>query len=332
MIWDTNVNDYVDSGVYSIGPPPTPQSTTYEYANSASGTVVPSAWSETRPEPVKGQYSWTKITTTWETGTTVYYTVAYQGADGTSASEIKQIIATEEASTTAANAYAVGDYFILANVLYVATAAIQIGDTITPGTNCTQTTVGAELVGIKNTLTQLDEGIALHKTGDTADAAISYGTFIHPTGNSSSSLPDGLYQVTASGGISSGASYSTSNLTRQPAVGGSLNTLYDDFKLLENNETNAGTIVDLSTYNSSANRYTFPYDGYVVLDGDTSASGYIRVVIRSQSGRTSADMYMNITGSYQIQSVFVKKGMRVYIQSNTASNATIKYFPLNAKS
>lgn len=156
MIWDTNVNDYVDSGVYSIGPPPTPQSTTYEYANSASGTVVPSAWSETRPEPVKGQYSWTKITTTWETGSTVYYTVAYQGADGTSASEIKQIIATEETSTTSAHAYAIGDYFILANVLYVATAAIGIGDTIAAGTNCTQTTVGAEIVSIKNTLSQLE--------------------------------------------------------------------------------------------------------------------------------------------------------------------------------
>jgi len=156
MIWDSDINAYVDSGVYATGPAPTLQSTAYEYANDASGTTPPaSGWSGTRPAPVQGQFSWTKTTLTFDSGTTVYYTVAYQGIDGAGADFVKALIAQEEASTTAANAYAVGDYFILANVLYVATAAIQIGNTITPGTNCTQTTVGAELVGIKNTLNQL---------------------------------------------------------------------------------------------------------------------------------------------------------------------------------
>lgn len=156
MIWDSNINDYIDSGVYATGPAPTLQSTSYEYANDASGTTPPaSGWSGTRPAPVQGQFSWTKTTLTFDSGTTVYYTVAYQGIDGAGADFVKAIIAQEEASTTAANAYAAGDYFILTNVLYVATAAIQIGDTITPGTNCTQTTVSAELVSIKNTLNQL---------------------------------------------------------------------------------------------------------------------------------------------------------------------------------
>lgn len=85
MIWDTDINDYVDSGVYSIGPvgpPPTLQSTAYQFANDASGTTPPSSWSDTRPAPVQGQYAWAKTTITFDTGTTVYYTVAYQGMDG----------------------------------------------------------------------------------------------------------------------------------------------------------------------------------------------------------------------------------------------------------
>ena len=156
MIWDTDINDYVDSGVYSIGPPPTPQSTAYEYANDASGTTPPSSWSSTRPAPVQGQYSWTKVTITWETGTTVYYTVAYQGIDGTSAADVKAMIADEEATTTSAHAYAIGDRFILNNVLYIATAAIGIGDTITPGTNCQVDVLGDDVTALKTSLNSID--------------------------------------------------------------------------------------------------------------------------------------------------------------------------------
>jgi hypothetical protein len=50
-----------------------------------------------------------------------------------------------EASATSAHAYAAGEHFIYNNTLYRATAAIAIGDTITPGTNCAATTVMAEV-------------------------------------------------------------------------------------------------------------------------------------------------------------------------------------------
>lgn len=55
-----------------------------------------------------------------------------------------------EATTTSAHAYAVGDYFIYNNTLYAVTAAIAVGDTITPGTNCTATTVMDELANVDN--------------------------------------------------------------------------------------------------------------------------------------------------------------------------------------
>ena len=50
-----------------------------------------------------------------------------------------------EATTTSAHAYAVGDHFIYNNTLYAVTAAIAVGDTIAPGTNCAATTVMDEV-------------------------------------------------------------------------------------------------------------------------------------------------------------------------------------------
>lgn len=50
-----------------------------------------------------------------------------------------------ETSATSAHAYAAGDHFIYNGTLYRATAAIAIGDTITPESNCVATTVMTEV-------------------------------------------------------------------------------------------------------------------------------------------------------------------------------------------
>jgi hypothetical protein len=55
-----------------------------------------------------------------------------------------------ETSETSAHAYAVDDYFLYNNVLYRVTAAIAVGDTIAPGTNCVATTVTDELANVDN--------------------------------------------------------------------------------------------------------------------------------------------------------------------------------------
>lgn len=62
------------------------------------------------------------------------------------------ITAYNEASATSTHAYAVGDYFIYNNVLYRATAAIAVGATIVPDTNCTTTNVTSELIQLNNDL------------------------------------------------------------------------------------------------------------------------------------------------------------------------------------
>lgn len=58
-------------------------------------------------------------------------------ADGVSDSHVNHLHIVE-ASATAALAHAVDDYFVYDGKLYQATVAIEIGDTITPNTNCTE--------------------------------------------------------------------------------------------------------------------------------------------------------------------------------------------------
>ena len=54
------------------------------------------------------------------------------------------IVAENDSATATAN-HAVGDLFVMGDVLYKTTAAIATGETITPGTNCSATTLAAEI-------------------------------------------------------------------------------------------------------------------------------------------------------------------------------------------
>lgn len=87
MIWDENSAAYVDSGFSSVGttgPAPVVTNTAYQYANNNSGTTVPTSWSNTRPATSPGTWAWTKTTLTFDNNsTTVLYSTAYQGNDGT---------------------------------------------------------------------------------------------------------------------------------------------------------------------------------------------------------------------------------------------------------
>ena len=86
MIWDENTAQYIDSGYPSRGeqgPAPVVTNTSYRYANSNSGTVVPSTWYNTRPATVPGTWAWIETRITFDNNTTtVFYSTSYQGNDG----------------------------------------------------------------------------------------------------------------------------------------------------------------------------------------------------------------------------------------------------------
>lgn len=67
---------------------------------------------------------------------------ALQTAVGNNKQDLEDMIETNnEASATSAHSYAVGDYFIYNDTLYICTVAIRIGDTIVPNVNCNTTDV-----------------------------------------------------------------------------------------------------------------------------------------------------------------------------------------------
>lgn len=62
-------------------------------------------------------------------------------------------LATVESTSTASQAYSVGDYLVLNGQLYEVTTAITSGETLTVGTNISATTVGDQLSELNNGLT-----------------------------------------------------------------------------------------------------------------------------------------------------------------------------------
>lgn len=80
-----------------------------------------------------------------------------------------------------------------------------------------------------------------------------------------------------------------------------------------------GNDVNLTSYTSIQNSYTFPYDGYLILDSGEKPNGIIHVNIQDNGGLTNvAFMRMNITGTYQTESLFVRKGMKCYVADRSS--------------
>lgn len=63
----------------------------------------------------------------------------------------------EGAAATSTRSYSIGDYFIYNDVLYIATAAIAIGDTIIPNTNCRATNVTTEVSTLNTAVSGLGD-------------------------------------------------------------------------------------------------------------------------------------------------------------------------------
>lgn len=110
-------------------------------------------------------------------------------------------------------------------------------------------------------------------------------------------------------------------------VGNELTSVSSNLAKLEYNKTNGA--VDLKPYNSDSNMYTFPADGYVRISSESSSTGNIRVVIRTNNNVNCALMYMNVTSTYSAEAVFVKKGMKAFNNNSTCANCIIQYIPLD---
>lgn len=104
------------------------------------------------------------------------------------------------------------------------------------------------------------------------------------------------------------------------AVGSELSEINSNISRLERSMFANG--IDISSYNTTDNRYTMPNDGYLV--GYTSAS----VIEAKIYGNAVGTSYSQISALLNVGSpVYVRRGMRVYISSN-ADNRDVYFIPL----
>ena len=232
------------------------------------------------------------------------------------------IIAPVEPTNIASSNYAIGRRLILNKVLYRVTAAITAGQTITPGTNVTESNsveeqIEANLSSINsinnNKLNQTV--IATRQSNLVASKAYVIGEqFVYN---------NVLYRATAA--IAKNATIT---------IGGNATTA-DDISTQISNLANyvrantLGNVVDLIGYTSSSNPYTFPSDGYAYIYCDSPTGTNVKLFIRQGNADMLALGCSGNGASYGRNALFVKKGMKAYISYEGSGFHTASYRPLS---
>lgn len=147
----------------------------------------------------------------------------------------------EGAASVSTHAYAIGDYFIYNDVLYKATAAIAIGDTIVPNTNCSATNVTSEIKVINADIDDVKSDLA------DVEAALSSITIDH-TGKTIGQLLKSLYDSIDRTKLSA---RSVVKLGTNVFVATSIQDSVVSFTNVAINENNVRTITLICTSNAS---------------------------------------------------------------------------------
>lgn len=234
------------------------------------------------------------------------------------------IIAPVEKTNVASQNYVVGRHLMLNNILYKVTAAITAGQTIAVGTNvAVSDDVEKQIETNLSSITTINGNklnqtvIATRQANLTASKAYVVGEqFIYN---------NTLYEVTSA--ISKNAAIT---------IGGNCKAA-NNITTQISNLTNAieknkkGTVVNLWSYNTYANRYTLTSDGYLFLDTKTvTANPPTRItadVYDSSDNRLFAISAITESETYSSNAVFVKKGMKVFC-SRQIANTDIVFVPL----
>ena len=195
---------------------------------------------------------------------------------GVKTAALDMICAYTEASATSTHAYAIDDYFRYQDVLYQATSAIEIGDTIVPNVNCSATNVSEELLAQAGEIDDIKS--ALPKTftvsganGDTfADVVQKMSSAIRSLGLSTERLMNmKIYRHGVTGEVFH-CTQATSSVLKfvaiNPFVNGTVssstlnmdsgNSLYQFFAIAE---SNSFTPNDYSALDGSESEFTITY-------------------------------------------------------------------------
>lgn len=100
------------------------------------------------------------------------------------------VIATAEPTNISSHAYAIGDQFVYNGILYTATSAISVGDTIAPGTNCSISDTITEQIGNAGKVTGVKGNAeSTYRTGNVNISPANIGYFSGSTLSIGGSVP-----------------------------------------------------------------------------------------------------------------------------------------------
>ena len=86
-----------------------------------------------------------------------------------------------------------------------------------------------------------------------------------------------------------------------------------------------GNEINLKNY-SSSNPYITLSDGYVIVYSGTGTSGRIDVGFRTSDNGNMGGINMIVSATNQMQTTFIRKGMKVYFTQDTTGGSTIVVF------
>ena len=107
-------------------------------------------------------------------------------------------------------------------------------------------------------------------------------------------------------------------------VQGAVDELAADVDTINSNlsKNNIGTAIDISGYDSN-NKYTIPSDGYVYITIHTG-TGIVSAVIEGSNGLNNT--VISVQQTYDAKSLYVRKGMKVYVSGSGTFRSQFKPF------
>ena len=91
----------------------------------------------------------------------------------------------------------------------------------------------------------------------------------------------------------------------------------------------AGTQVNLMTYNTSTNKYVCPSDGYISLsNAGASVGDYIIMSVYGANDNTICGLRCDtpVASMVTTQSLFVKRGMKCYVRATSSTGSFAALF------
>ena len=169
--------------------------------------------------------------------------------------------ATYQSTLTASKAYNIGDFLTYNGYLYRVTTAIASGGMINPGTNCVQTTVGAEMDRVQSDIESVLGNFAEVEDAPIATKNYTIGDYLV--------LNNYFYKVTAA--IASGGTLTEGTNIAKVNAGVEMNT--------KANKAQLGPIVENAVASKSATASTWAdLDSITLAAGTYIVSGYISIV------------------------------------------------------